>query len=76
MHVKIIETKVDKGGVIHVVDPDLQPGDVDIIIMPHTSEPSHSKTTDIKKLPIGGYKAGWFSPKQLRREALYEDSDT
>jgi hypothetical protein len=33
MKVKLIHTEVNKGGVIHVVDRDLPPGEVDLIVL-------------------------------------------
>lgn len=73
MYAKVIRAKIDKDGVIRVVVHELPPGDVDVVILPHVSELHQSYKVDVKKLPIGGYKAGWLSPKQLRREAIYEE---
>ncbi len=75
MKIKIIRTRIGQGGVIHVVDKELPPGEVDIVMLPnHGKKPLQRPLVDVKKLLIGGYKAGWFSPQQLRREALYEDA--
>lgn len=75
MYPKVIRTRVAEGGVIHVVDKELPPGEVDIVVVPHHGKklPQH-RSIEVNRLPIGGYKAGWLSPQQLRRKALYEDA--
>ena len=73
MYAKVIKTKIEKGGVIHVVDRELPAGDAEVVVL--TQETGVKQpVSDLKKLPIGGYKAGWLTPQQLRREALYEDA--
>lgn len=73
MNVKVIKTKIDKGGVIHIVDKELPAGDADIVVFPYERSASSAAPRPIN-LPIGGYKAGWLSPRQLRRESIYEDA--
>jgi len=74
MKVKLIHTEVKKKGVIHVVDHDLPPGEVDLIVLLGNSEPFQSPpVSESKKLPMGGYRAGWLSPGQLRRADIYEE---
>lgn len=77
MYPKVIRTRVHKGGMIHIIDKELSPGEVDIVVLPHHSKEQHhliEAKKEAKKLPIGGYKAGWLSPQQLRRESLYRDA--
>ncbi len=74
MYAKVIRTKIDSSGVIHIVDKELPPGEVDVVILPHVTKGSDKGKADVDNLPIGGYKAGWLSPKHLRREAIYEDA--
>ncbi len=74
MKVKLIHTEINKGGVIHVVDGDLPPGEVDLIVLLRNSESLQSPpVSEGKDLPLGGYKAGWLSPGQLRRGTIYEE---
>lgn len=74
MKAKVIHTEVTREGVIHVVAPDLPPGEVDIIILVRNlEETGPPRLPDLRNLPLGGYRAGWLSPEQLRREAIYED---
>lgn len=74
MKAKVIHTEISKGGVIHVVAPDLPPGEVDLIVLLHNSDVSQPpRTSDVRQLPFGGYKAGWLVPERLRREAIYEE---
>lgn len=74
MKAKVIHTEVSKDGIIHVVDHDLPPGEVDLIILLGNSDhPQSAHMLDAKHIPFGGYKAGWLDPEQLRREAIYED---
>ena len=63
MKAKIIQTDIRKDGIIHIVDHELPHGQVNIIILYNDS-----------KLPLGGYQAGWISPEDLRREAIYEEN--
>ncbi len=71
MKAKVIHTKISKNGVIHVEDHDLPPGEADIIVLLRDLKKQRPK--NIKHLPLGGHKAGWFSPEQLRREVIYEE---
>lgn len=73
MYAKIIKTRIETGGVIYLVDRELSAGDAEIIVLTHETDVKRS-LPDLKKLPIGGYKAGWLTPQQLRREALCEDA--
>jgi len=74
MKAKVIHTKISKGGVIHVEDRDLPPGEVDLIVLLRNSEPIQRPfPSEGIPLPLGGYKAGWLSPEQLRRQAIYEE---
>ncbi len=75
MYAKVISTRVHQGGVIHVVAKELPPGEVDIVVLPHHGQKLLQRPSiEVKKLPLGGYKVGWLSPQQLRREGLYEDA--
>ena len=40
---------------------------------PSTEETPSRPVLNAKKLPLGGYRAGWLSPRQLSREAMYEE---
>jgi hypothetical protein len=40
---------------------------------PSTEEGASRPVLNAKKLPLGGYKAGWLSPRQLSRETIYEE---
>ena len=72
MKAKVIHTKVSKEGVIHVVDQDLPTGEVDLIVLINEFPQAH-RVSDVKRIPLGGYKAGWLASDQLGREAIYED---
>jgi len=74
MKAKIIQTEIRKDGIIHIVDHELPHGQVNIIILYNDLELSQSSISDVKKLPLGGYQAGWISPEDLRREAIYEEN--
>lgn len=72
MKAKIIHTKISKDGIIHVVDHELPPGQVNVIVLYDDTKLPPPSISDIKDLPLGGYQAGWISPEDLRREAIYE----
>ena len=74
MKAKVIHTEIRKDGIIHVVDHELPPGKVNIIILYNDSELLQPSISNVKNLPLGGYKAGWISPEDLRREAIYEEN--
>ena len=74
MKAKIINTKISKDGIIHVVDPELPPGQVSVIVLYDNTILPQPSISDVKDLPLGGYRAGWISPEDLRREAIYEEN--
>ena len=74
MKAKVIRTKISKDGIIHVVDHELPPGQVNVIILYDDTKLPHASILDVKDLPLGGYQAGWISPEDLRREVIYEEN--
>ena len=74
MKAKIINTKISKDGIIHVVDHELPPGQVNVIVLYDDTKLPQPSISDVKDLPLGGYRAGWISPEDLRREAIYEEN--
>lgn len=67
---KVFRVKVEEGGVIQLVDPELPPGEIDLIVLlPDSKFP---KCVDSKELPLGGHNSGGISPEYLRRKVIYE----
>ena len=70
---RVIHAKTDEKGVLKITVPDLPPGEVEVILRIPESTDDRRISMDIGRLPLGGYKAGWLKPEQLRREAIYEE---
>ena len=70
---RVIHARTDEKGVLTLTVPDLPPGEVEVILRIPESADDRRATKDIDRLPLGGYRAGWLKPEQLRREAIYEE---
>ncbi len=70
---RVIHARTDEQGVLNLTVKGLPPGEVEIILRTPDSENDRHSPEDIDRLPLGGYKAGWLAPEQLRREAIYEE---
>lgn len=74
MRAKIIHTRADDRGVLHLVVPDLPPGEVEVVVLIPENEDKRRLLPGVDRLPLGGYRVGYLSPGQLRREAMYEEN--
>jgi hypothetical protein len=68
---KLIHAQTDEQGILNLTVKGLPPGEVDVILL--TSENKTTSKQNAQTLPLGGHKAGWLAPEQLRRESMYED---
>ena len=74
MRAKLVHTEVGEDGVIRIVDPDLPPGEVDVLVLFGEVESTVDREGPLAgRLPLGGYRVGCLTPQQLRREAIYDE---
>ena len=72
---RVIHARADEQGVLSLTVKGLPPGVIEVILRIPDAENGRHPQEDIDRLPLGGYKAGWLAPEQLRREAIYEEDD-
>jgi hypothetical protein len=68
---KVIHTRTDEQGVLSLTVEGLPPGEIEVILNIPDAEIDRQTGKNVGQLPLGGYKAGWLEPEQLRRKILY-----
>jgi len=72
VNAKVISALVGAGGIIHVEDRELPPGPAQLVVL-YPENGGEPAEFDLTQLPLGGHRAGWIQPTDLRREAMYEE---
>ena len=70
---RVIHAEVNDQGILNLTVKGLSPGEVEVILRIPDSDSDRHSLTDVARIPLGGYQAGWLKPEHLRRESIYEE---